>query len=65
MAERNLGDDNFDVYLIAVSYYSAPNSRIFKMINITWNQDCFALQQDSYFEFTPEDQIALSFICDT
>jgi hypothetical protein len=38
-----------------MSYYSAPNSQLFKIINITVNENCFALNQNSYFEMTPED----------
>ena len=49
--------------LAAMSYYSSPNSQLFKVINITWNEDCFALNQNAYFEMSPEDQIAVSFIC--
>jgi hypothetical protein len=60
---NNLQGRNFDVQLVAMSYYSAPNSRLFKFINITWNEECISLNQDSYFEFTPEDQLAVSFIC--
>lgn len=55
--------NNYEVSLVAISYYSAPNSRVFKVINITWNEQCISLNQDSYFEFTPEDQLAVSFIC--
>jgi hypothetical protein len=63
MLKKNLGDSSFIVYLAALSFYSAPNSQMFKMIQIPFNETCFALNQDSYFEFTPEDQIAVSFIC--
>lgn len=34
---------NYDVTLIAMSYYSSPNSLLFKSINITWNEECTSL----------------------
>ena len=49
--------------LIAISYYSAPNSRVLKYINVTWNDRCFSLNHDQYYVNSPEDQIAVSFIC--
>ncbi len=55
MVKKSLGDNDFELYLAAISYYSAPNSQMFKLLNITFNEDCFALNQDSYFEITPED----------
>lgn len=51
------------VHLAALSYYSAPNSRIFKVLNVTKDEECTSLNHDSYYEFSPEDQIAVSFIC--
>ena len=51
------------MYLVAESFYSSPNSRIIKQILITQNEQCISLNQDSYFEISPEDQLAVSFIC--
>lgn len=33
------------------------------MISITQNEQCFSLNQDAYYVSSPEDQIAVSFIC--
>lgn len=60
---RKTVGDNYEVFLVAESFYSAPNSRIFKMINITQNEQCTNLNEDLYYESSPEDQIAVSFIC--
>lgn len=63
LIRKYIGADNYLVQLATISYYSAPNSQFFKLINVTWNEKCFALNQNSYFESTPEDQLAVSFIC--
>lgn len=63
LVERRTTGNNFNVYLMAESYYSAPNSRLFKMVHITGNEQCISMNLDQYYEISPEDQIAVSFIC--
>jgi hypothetical protein len=63
MLKKSFGDDIYLLYLAAISFFSAPNSQFFKLITVPYNENCFALNQDSYFESTPEDQIAVSYIC--
>ena len=65
LVNKYLGEHNYEVALIAISFYSAPNSRIFKTIDITWNEQCISLNMDSYYVFSPEDQISVSFICNS
>ncbi len=48
-----------------MSYYSAMNTRIFKIVNMTQNENCISLNLDSYYVSSPEDQIAVSFICNS
>ncbi len=37
MVKKSLGDNDFELFLAATSYYSAPNSQMFKLINLTYN----------------------------
>lgn len=36
---------------------------MFRLIKVPYNENCFALKKDSYFESTFEDQIVVSYIC--
>jgi hypothetical protein len=63
--QHDLLEESQFVYLVAVSYFSAPNSRIFKVINVTQNERCHSLNEDSYYVVSPEDQVAVSFICNS
>jgi hypothetical protein len=63
--KQKTGFSTYDVYLVAVSFYSSQNSKLFKAILVTTEEECFALNQDPYFEISPEDQVAVSFICNS
>ena len=63
LVEKSFFGDNYITYLVAISYFSAMNTRIFKIINMTQNERCYSLNLDSYYVSSPEDQIAVSFIC--
>ncbi len=55
LIKKNYEADNFEISLAALSFYSAPNSHYFKQINIRWNDQCFALNKNSYIKMSPED----------
>ncbi|CDW88978.1 UNKNOWN [Stylonychia lemnae] len=56
---------NFDVYVGAVSFFSGLNSKMFKLTYITSNQNCKSLNQEPYLASNSEDQLVVSFVCDS
>jgi hypothetical protein len=56
----------YQTKLVGISYYSSLASLVFKVIDIVdlgSKDQCGNLNQNSYFELTPEDQLAVTFIC--
>lgn len=65
LVTKNTSVSNYDVYLGGVSFNALENSKILRMIKIAPNQQCISLNAEPYLASSEEDQIAVSFICDT
>ena len=68
LIRKRVGTDSYKTQLVSMSYYSAANSQIFKVIDMAGEgsiNQCLSLSQNAYFEETPEDQIAITFICNS
>lgn len=66
LVTKNTSMSNFDVYLGGVAFNAPQNSKVLRMIRLPQpNLQCISLNQEPYLASTPEDQIAVSFVCDT
>jgi hypothetical protein len=63
LAKKYLNSKNFNMYLVAVSFYSGVNSKVFKMIYVSKDVECNSLNID--LSVAIEDEIQVNFICGT
>lgn len=57
--------NSFEVFLGGVSFNALENSKILRMISIAKDQECISLTQEPFLSSSYEDQIAVTFVCNT
>eukprot|EP00347_Sterkiella_histriomuscorum_P013212 403365576 len=65
LVKQNITQNSYDAYLGAVSFYAGSQSQILKLKKLGRNLDCNSLNYDDYLASDKEDQIAVSFVCNT
>lgn len=55
----------FDLYLGVISFFAQQESRVFKVMKVASNQLCLSLSEESALVGDAQDELVVSFVCNT